>query len=88
LIEHEGYMYVCGKYIEHNPVKAGMVEQAQDWQYSSAKYYEGLEQDNLIDAYNKGEVLKNIDVSDCRFFERGWLIGSERFKYKKLKGVV
>lgn len=38
-IEEESYYLQCGRYIERNPVKAGMVERAEDYEYSSAAHY-------------------------------------------------
>ena len=35
LIENEGYLLACGRYIEDNPVKAGLVKRGEDWQFSS-----------------------------------------------------
>ena len=32
-------MIVCGRYIERNPVKAGIVQIAQEYEYSSASFY-------------------------------------------------
>ena len=39
LIENENYLYACGQYVENNPVKAGLVNQVKDWEYSSGGYY-------------------------------------------------
>jgi putative transposase len=38
-VQKEGYMIVCGRYIDRNPVKADMVELAQNYNYSSARFY-------------------------------------------------
>lgn len=38
-IEKETYLLACGRYIERNPVKAGMVGAAEDYKYSSAQFY-------------------------------------------------
>ena len=35
------------KYIHHNPVKRGYVDEAKHWRYSSARNYEGI--DGLIE---------------------------------------
>lgn len=42
------YPKVCFDYIHQNPVKAGLVRQANDWEFSSAKDYAGLRDDKLI----------------------------------------
>lgn len=38
-IQKELYLTACGRYIERNPVKAGMVDNAWDYPYSSVGYY-------------------------------------------------
>jgi len=38
-IEKELYLNACGRYIERNPVKAGIVRTAREYPYSSAPYY-------------------------------------------------
>jgi putative transposase len=35
LVDHERYLLICQRYIELNPVRAGMVQQAGDYQWSS-----------------------------------------------------
>jgi putative transposase len=42
------YPQVCFNYIHQNPVKAGLVKSAIDWEYSSAAGYKGLKSDLLI----------------------------------------
>ena len=33
------YLLLCGRYIERNPVKAGMINDAWEYPYSSARFY-------------------------------------------------
>lgn len=47
-IEEESYYLQCGRYIERNPVKAKMVERAEDYPYSSARYYIYGKKDDLV----------------------------------------
>jgi putative transposase len=42
------YMLVCGRYIECNPVKAGIVSHPVDYPWSSYLYYAGLELNDLL----------------------------------------
>jgi len=46
-IEKDRYLLNCGRYIERNPVKAGMVDYAEDYPYSSAAYYVSGREDEL-----------------------------------------
>lgn len=38
-IQKELYLMACGRYVERNPVRAGMVGQACEYAHSSARYY-------------------------------------------------
>ena len=46
-IPEESYYLQCGRYIERNPVKAGLVMEAWKYPYSSARVY-GLGEKNLL----------------------------------------
>ncbi len=45
--EHQ-YSQLCFNYIHQNPVKAGLVKQSADWEFSSAADYAGLRNGKLI----------------------------------------
>jgi putative transposase len=47
-IPGESYYLQCGRYIERNPVKTGLVSQAEDYKYSSAAYYVLGQRNDLI----------------------------------------
>lgn len=50
LIDSERYLLACYRYIEHNPVRAGMVKQAEDYRWSSClTHIQGLPSDSIID---------------------------------------
>lgn len=91
LIEHEGYLRTCGRYIENNPVKAGLATKATDWKYSSSRHYAGDGHDALIDPYEEDgstNPAAEPDTSEEEFFENGSVIGSPFFRwqfYKKRK---
>ncbi|MFK7936040.1 MAG: hypothetical protein AB8G22_21175 [Saprospiraceae bacterium] len=42
-----GYAHHCFHYIHQNPVAAGLVNNAEDWEYSSARDYAGMRQGTL-----------------------------------------
>lgn len=44
----EGYTIVCARYIERNPVRAGIVRDTWEWRWSSARVHCGLEEKDLI----------------------------------------
>ncbi len=82
LIENENYLYTCGKYIENNPLRAGLVKENQDWKYSSYRHYERGIADDLIDQYEDFvEEIKGL-AFDKEEFENGRVIGSNFFKFQ------
>lgn len=44
----DAYFIQCGKYIELNPVRKGLVKNPKDYQYSSYRYYSEGKPDHLI----------------------------------------
>jgi putative transposase len=45
----EGHLHACLRYVELNPVRAGLVERPEDWRWSSARVHLGLSVDRLTD---------------------------------------
>jgi len=48
-VETDTYLLACNRYVELNPVKAGMVEHAKDYEWSSYRQKVGLEPETWID---------------------------------------
>jgi putative transposase len=48
IIDQEAYLWAVARYIEQNPVRAAIVENPQDYQYSSAPAHFGLVQDAVL----------------------------------------
>lgn len=46
----DAYLIQCGKYIELNPVRQGLVKAPEEYRYSSHGYYQAGEPNNLITA--------------------------------------
>ena len=49
IIDKDSYLLECGRYIERNPLRAGLVARAEDYLWSSYKHYSCGERDMLID---------------------------------------
>jgi putative transposase len=58
-IPEREYPQVCFNYIHKNPVKAGLVENVTDWEFSSAKDYAGLRGGKLV---NKQLAAKYVNI--------------------------
>ena len=48
IIDTDAYLLMCGKYIELNPIRAGIVLQPQDYLFSSYKFYAYGKPDSLL----------------------------------------
>ena len=48
LVEADRYLLACQRYIESNPVRAGMVEGVADWPWSSHRHHIGVAVDPLV----------------------------------------
>ncbi len=46
-VQKESYLLACSRYIERNPVRSGLVREAKDYLYSSARFYCLGEYDSL-----------------------------------------
>lgn len=49
----DAHLWSAVRYVERNPVKAGMVEHAEDYPWSSAAFHLGLKQDRLIRSHTQ-----------------------------------
>jgi len=84
VIEDEAYLRACGIYIENNPVEIGLVSDSSEWKYSSARYHELGEKDELVDEYHFDGSLPTIPADTRQFFEKGIGIGGSYFQiYRK-----
>lgn len=46
-IETAAYLLACGRYVERNPVRAGLVSAAWQWPWSSARFYVYKKEDGI-----------------------------------------
>jgi len=83
-VQKDEYMIACGRYIERNPVKAGIVKQAHEYPHSSAQFYclgvdDGItSEDPVYIEYGRdktereakyGEFLNDFDVEQKEQFD-------------------
>ena len=63
LVDQEQYLLTCYRYIELNPVRANMVEQQQDYRWSSYASHVLGKPDDLIDDHPLYLALGNTEES-------------------------
>lgn len=59
IIQHDRYFLACQRYVEMNPVRAGMVAGPENYQWSSHRHHLGLEIDPLVSPHNIYWALGN-----------------------------
>lgn len=69
----EAHLHACVRYVELNPVRAGLVERPEQWRWSSARTHLGLGTDGITDA---APMRERID--DWRALLDSGLADSER----------
>lgn len=82
-VDSDGYLLACMRYIERNPVRAGMVQQAEAYPWSSARHHLGLGVDPLITDHALFWALGNTpferEAAYRRLLEEPPLDEAERF---------
>lgn len=62
IVDSERYFLTCMRYIEHNPVRAGIVRDALDYPWSSHRHHATVRRDPLITEHECYLRLGNTDV--------------------------
>lgn len=70
LIEKDEYLMECGRYIERNPVRAGIVKDPDEYEFSSFKFY------------SRGES-SDILTEDILYKDLGFDIDQRQAKYRE-----
>jgi putative transposase len=71
-VELGSYLGSCGRYIERNPVRAGIAEKAEEFPWSSARFYVSNRPDSLTD-HNKhlGDFTEDTRESYAKTLHSG-----------------
>ena len=70
VIGDERYYLQCGKYIELNPVRAGIVNVPEAYPFSSYRHYAFGQKDNVLDGDILYNVLHKDPAQQCRAYQR------------------
>jgi putative transposase len=94
-VEAEGYLLSCGRYIERNPVAAGLAALPWDYRWSSGRAYALGEADALLAANPWYEALSpeaarrrvlwrefllGEDAKEAEVQRSDWVVGGEEFR--------
>ena len=85
LIEENSYLLECGRYIERNPLRAGMVKDPAQYYWSSYNFYAIGRQDDIISdnplyadmgkTHNERQYRYRSYISEARPYEKMvWLV--------------
>jgi putative transposase len=100
LVDAQRYFFTCCRYIELNPVRAGIVTRPEEYRWSSHCHYALGREDHLVTAHEEYQALGNDETARRQAYrelfsghldenvlteirgavDRGWPLGSERFK--------
>jgi putative transposase len=96
-IERDGYLLSCGRYVERNPVEAGLVSKPWEYPWSSCRAYALGELDALLNSnplYEElaataerrrqlwREFLLGADEKEEAVRHGAWAIGGEAFRVR------
>ncbi|MCK4623817.1 MAG: transposase, partial [Phycisphaerae bacterium] len=73
----ERHFWSAVRYVERNPVRAGLVERAEEYPWSSAAAHCGMRKDSLV----SGDLEKSDHVGDWQ----GWLLDEEEADVERLR---
>lgn len=92
IVDEEKYLWEVARYIEQNPVRAGMIEKAEDYPYSSARAHVKGSEDSILgdELFNKEQRRDYVkllrvgigeqEIEDLRYHTRsGRPLGGELF---------
>ena len=65
----EAHAMIAIRYVENNPVAAGLVAQAEDWRWSSARAHISRRPDTLTDLEWYGDAVPNWSAMLARGLE-------------------
>ena len=74
IIQQDRYFLACQRYVEMNPVRAGMVDRPDQYPWSSHRHHLGLEVDSLVSPHNVYWALGNTpfdrEIAYRQLFDR------------------
>ena len=84
LLAEKQYSQVCFDYIHQNPVKAGLVENEEEYEFSSARIFANLKNDELV---NKKVAFEYIDYTNSNVINTHTVTSSHGVSKTSTKGI-
>ncbi|MFA9214764.1 MAG: transposase [Candidatus Methylacidiphilales bacterium] len=70
-IDDVNYPFICFQYIHQNPLKAGLVERMEDWEFSSFKDYLKIRNGSLC---NQNLAINLIGIEESNFLKESYAV--------------
>lgn len=92
VVEKDNYLLECGRYIERNPLKAGIVKDPREYLWSSYRVYGYGKEDALTDRHDLYEAMGK-DPSQRRRAYREYVCSNrdkeeQEIREKMVKGII
>ncbi len=84
-IQTNNYLLRCCRYVELNPVKAGMVKRAEDYRWSSFRSKVGLEVSAILDPDPHYQEMSAPEQLYRQFVEQGIPVEEQRFIHDRVQ---
>ncbi len=85
-IEKDGYLLECGRYIERNPLRAGIVKDAVDYRWSSYLHYACGKKDDII-LSNPAYIELSQDDDERKRLYREYILQERPYEHLVDKGL-
>jgi len=82
-VQKEKYLYECGRYIERNPMKAGIVKYPWEYKWSSCRFYVNNKPDLLTTPNPEYESFGGNDRDKVEAYKE-WLMEGEDKGFEKM----
>lgn len=89
-IDDGRYLLACGRYVEQNPIRAGVCRNLDDWKWSSANFYiknktDGLTSQNPYFNFSQDKSYDYSEELESLFKSSADIIGSKEFSSQLIK---
>jgi putative transposase len=85
LVQHDGYLLKCQRYIELNPVRAGMVRHPRDYPWSSHRINADLQQSTMIMPHQEYIGLGETPEQRAFAYRRSFRLGLDAADLREIR---